>query len=251
MSAIVRSFDARKKGGQPLSIVRLGTADEGARHFHHLASHDMQEHLRMVLAFNRVLAEEYGPKLDNRARHCLSLSLEAASQMRDLLDDLRAYEKAKGVPSNVLFDAQAELERVRQGLELSIRETGTRIATDRLPRLWGNAVRFRRLMQNLLSNAIKYVPRGTSPAIRIRVADRNEVWRICVADNGIGIDPAHFGSIFQPFRRLHARTRYRGSGLGLTICEQIVTGFGGHIWVKSAPGAGASFFFTVPKTGAQ
>jgi two-component system, LuxR family, sensor kinase FixL len=217
-------------------------------HFSHVASHDMQEHLRMVLAFNGLLVDQYGPGLDDKARQYLSLSLHAAQQMRELVDDLVEYDRAGEQMQNAgPFDAQAEIEAVLEGLKDSIQVTDADISVDPLPYLPGNPVRFRRLMQNLLVNAIKYVAPRTRPQVHVRVDDSGEFWRFSVSDNGIGIDVAYFGKIFEPFKRLHAKARYVGSGLGLAICEKIVAGFGGRIWVESQLGAGSSFYFTIPK----
>jgi PAS domain S-box-containing protein len=227
---------------------QLLAISEERGHFSHVASHDMQEHLRMVLAFNAMLADEYGPQLDDKARQYLSLSLHAAQQMRELVDDLMEYDRMGGETEHVgPFDAQTEMELVLEGLKDSIQVTDADISVDPLPWLPGNPVRFRRLMQNLLVNAIKYVAPRTRPQVHVAIDDGGECWRFCVRDNGIGIDPAYFGKIFEPFKRLHAKARYVGSGLGLAICEKIVSGFGGRIWVESTPGAGSSFYFTIPK----
>jgi light-regulated signal transduction histidine kinase (bacteriophytochrome) len=216
-------------------------------HFAHVASHDMQEHLRMVLSFGTLLAEEYGPRLDERGRQWLTLSLHAARQLRELLDDMVEYDGMDGGGHAGTFDAMAQMEVVLEGLTQSIQAAGAEIAVAQLPDVPGNPVRFRRLMQNLVGNAVKYVAPQTRPCIRITAEDAAGCWRFCVKDNGIGIEPAYFRKIFEPFERLHSRARYAGTGLGLAICGKIVAGFGGRIWVESAPGAGSSFYFTIPK----
>jgi len=159
------------------------------------------------------------------------------------------YDRLDASSSSRRFDAGAETALVLEGLKDRIAAARAGVAVGGLPKLSGNPVRFRRLMQNLLGNAIKYVPPGVRPEVRVSAEEEGEFWRFCVRDNGLGIDPDHFQRIFEPFKRLHPRARYPGSGLGLAICEKIVAGFGGRIWVESAPGAGAAFCFTIPKKG--
>jgi PAS domain S-box-containing protein len=231
-----------------LLIEQLVASNEERGHFSHVASHDMQEHLRMVLSFSAMLAEEYGDRLDTKGRQYLLLSLQAARQMRELVDDLVAYERLTDETGHDMsFDAGMEVKQVCDVLKDAITASGAQIVQCRLPRLTGSAVRFRRLMQNLLGNALKYMPAERVPRIEIGVQSEGCHWRFCVKDNGIGIEPAYFRKIFEPFKRLHSRNRYQGSGLGLAICEKIVMGFGGRIWVESEPGKGSSFFFTMRK----
>lgn len=229
-------------------IEQLVASNEERGHFSHVASHDMQEHLRMVLSFGAMLADEYGARLDAKGRQYLSLSLEAARQMRELVDDLVEYERLSDETGlDAVFDAAAEMKQVCDVLKDAIAASGAQIAVCRLPKLTGSAVRFRRLMQNLLGNAIKYMPPGRSPVIRVSARPDGCHWRFCVKDNGIGIEAAYQRKIFEPFKRLHSKARYQGTGLGLAICEKIVAGFGGKIWVESEPGKGSSFFFTIRK----
>jgi len=248
---ILHDITERKRGEERRRelIDSLLAANVERGHFSHVASHDIQEHLRMVLSFGSLLSLEYGPRLDDKARQYITLSLRAAQQMRELVDDLVEYDRLDASSSSRRFDAGAETALVLEGLKDRIAAARAGVAVGGLPKLSGNPVRFRRLMQNLLGNAIKYVPPGVRPEVRVSAEEEGEFWRFCVRDNGLGIDPDHFQRIFEPFKRLHPRARYPGSGLGLAICEKIVAGFGGRIWVESAPGAGAAFCFTIPKKG--
>src|SRR5262249_24294915 len=149
-------------------IEQLIASKEERGHFSHVASHDMQEHLRMVLSFSAMLASEYGARLDEKGRQYLSLSLDAARQMRELVDDLVEYEGMRDEGGHdVSLDAGTEMNLVRDVLKAVITASDAKIVVGRLPRLTGSAVRFRRLMQNLLGNAIKYMPQGRAPSIRV------------------------------------------------------------------------------------
>jgi len=232
-----------------LFIEQLTASNEERGHFSYVASHDLQEHLRMVLSFNTLLLEEYGPKLDSQGREYLTLSLNAARHMRELVADLLEYTRLGSDQERERpFDASAEMDLVLESLEALIHDSGAEIDVDPLPFLFGNPVRFRRLLQNLMGNAIKYVPPQVSPRLRITVHHDGDFWKFVVSDNGIGIDRLYFKKIFEPFQRLHGKAQYSGTGLGLTICKKIVAGFGGDIWVESEPGTGSNFCFTVKKS---
>ncbi len=251
---IIHDITERKQSEEQrrLFIEQLIASNEERGHFSHVASHDMQEHLRMVLSFGAMLAEEYGDRLDDKARQYLSISLDAARQMRELVDDLVEYERMTDETSHDTgFSAAAEIRLVQGILKEAIAASGARISVGRLPRLTGSAVRFRRLMQNLLGNAIKYMPPDRVPEIVVGARADGEFWRFSVRDNGIGVEPAYFRTIFEPFKRLHPRGRYQGTGLGLAICEKIVTGFCGKIWVESEPGKGSCFHFTIRRRKAE
>jgi signal transduction histidine kinase len=123
------------------------------------------------------------------------------------------------------------------------------VTSDLLPQIYGNPIRFHRLMQNLIGNALKYVAEDVAPRIHVTAVREGAFWRFSVSDNGIGIDPRHHEQIFEPFKRLHAKDRFRGTGLGLAICRKIVEGFGGVMSVRSNEGQGSTFSFTVKIDG--
>jgi light-regulated signal transduction histidine kinase (bacteriophytochrome) len=171
--------------------------------------------------------------------------------MGDLLDDLVDFGRLGLEPERrSWFLADESLNQVLQNFRDVIRESGAEISQDTLPRVYGNRIRFHRLMQNLVGNALKYVAPGVTPRIHVSAAQDGEFWRFSVTDNGIGIAPRHHEQIFEPFKRLHTRGDYYGTGLGLAICRKIVEGFGGAISVCSAEGEGSTFSFTVRADGA-
>jgi len=227
-------------------IEQLTASNLERSYFGHVASHDLREPLRMVAAFCTLLSKDYGDRLDERGREYLSLAVSAASQMQDLLDDLVDFGRlGLEAERGTWFETSEVLDQALENLHETVRESGACVSHAALPRIFGNAIRFNRLMQNLLGNALKYVAPDVTPVICVSAAREGEFWRFSVADNGIGIDAHHFERIFEPFKRLHGKSRYYGTGLGLSICRKIVEGFGGAIWVDSKPGEGSVFSFTV------
>jgi two-component system sensor kinase FixL len=229
-----------------LLIEQLTASNEERGHFAHVASHDLREPLRMVSAFSRLLAQDYGESLDERGREYLSLVVSATGQMQELLDDLVDFGRLGSEAERASwFSTGDSIALVLETLGDPIKESSATILVDDLPRIHGNPIRFQRLMQNLIGNALKYVAEGIEPRIQVSAAKENGFWRFSVSDNGIGIDAHHHEQIFEPFKRLHGKSRYHGTGLGLAICRKIVAGFGGAIRVSSCPGKGSTFSFTV------
>jgi PAS domain S-box-containing protein len=227
-------------------IEQLTASNEEQTYFASVASHDLREPLRMVTSFCGLLSRGYGERLDERGREFLSLAVAGANQMSLLLDDLVDFgrlglEASRGS----WFSASDVLQRVLETLEEPIRESGALITHDVLPQIYGNPIRFNRLMQNLIGNGLKFVPAGIAPKIRVTASQDGEFWVFSVSDNGIGIAERHHQQIFEPFKRLHAKSVYNGTGLGLAICRKIVEGFGGTISVRSVEGEGSTFSFTV------
>jgi two-component system, LuxR family, sensor kinase FixL len=231
-------------------IEQLTASNLERSYFGHVASHDLREPLRMVAAFCGLLSTDYGDRLDERGREYLSLAVSAAAQMQDLLDDLVEFGRlGLDAERGAWFESDVVLGQVFENLHESIRESGAEITNAGLPRIFGNAIRFNRLMQNLIGNALKYVAPDTVPRIHLSAVQEGPFWRFSVSDNGIGIDARHYDRIFEPFKRLHAKSHYYGTGLGLSICRKIVDGFGGRLWVTSDLGVGSIFSFTVKIQG--
>jgi PAS domain S-box-containing protein len=227
-------------------IEQLTASNVEQTHFASVASHDLREPLRMVSSFCGLLSKGYRECLDERGREFLSLAVAGTTQMSLLLDDLVDFgrlglEASRGS----WFSASDVLQRVLETLDEPIRESGAMITHDVLPQIYGNPIRFNRLMQNLIGNGLKFVPAGIAPKIRVAASQDNEFWVFSVSDNGIGIAERHHQQIFEPFKRLHAKSVYNGTGLGLAICRKIVEGFGGVISVRSVEGEGSTFSFTV------
>lgn len=210
-----------------------------------IAAHDLQEPLRTILTFTDLTDRRFGSTLDPDARDYLLRVAGAASRMRALIEDLLLYARIGQVERQ--FE-RVDLNRVAQeamaNIEPLIIETGARIEMGELPVVMGNEQGLQQLFTNLLSNAMKY-KLADAPYVRVEAQQREREWIIAVADNGKGIDPANHERIFELFRRLEGRD-VSGTGLGLAICARIVDVHGGRIWVRSALGKGATFYFTMP-----
>ena len=212
--------------------------------FAYVASHDLQEPLRMVSSYVQLLRRRYADKLGEDAQDFIEFAVDGAQRMQRLIDDLLAYSRVgtRGGPMEPA-DSGAALLRALGNLEARIEETGADVTHGPLPYVMGDSGQLVQLFQNLISNAIKYSQR--KPRILVEAADAEEGWRFSVADNGIGIEPQYGERIFELFRRLHGRDEYSGTGIGLAICKKIVERHGGAIWVESEPGDGSTFYFTL------
>ena len=227
-------------------VLELGRSNANLERFAYVASHDLQEPLRMVSSFTELLARRYKGKLDADAEEFIHFTLEGARRMRQLIEDLLSYSRmgSKGRRLDPT-DFEKALARALENLRHSIEESGGVVTHDPLPRLVADEAQVVQVFLNLVGNAIKF--RGEE-APRVHVsAERNcDEWVFTVHDNGIGVDPRHSERIFIMFQRLHSREKYPGTGIGLAICKKIVEGHGGRIWVESEPGRGARFYFTFP-----
>jgi light-regulated signal transduction histidine kinase (bacteriophytochrome) len=215
--------------------------------FAYVASHDLQEPLRMVASYVQLIEKRYQDKLDSDGREFIEFAVDGAKRMRVLIEDLLAYSRittrAKPFQST---DFEEVLETVTDNLQMVIRESGAQITHSPLPTVSGDVTQLTQLFQNLLSNAIKF-RRDTTPEVHIHAEPQEDYWLISVQDNGIGIEAQHLDRIFLLFQRLHGRGAYPGTGLGLAICRKIVERHGGTIWVESETGSGSKFSFTIPK----
>ncbi|HEX7468097.1 MAG TPA: PAS domain S-box protein [Methanobacterium sp.] len=227
-------------------VSKLKTSNKELEQFAHVASHDLQEPLRMVTSFTQLLERRYKGQLDEDADDYIGFIVEGAQRMKDLIDDLLIFsrlntEKRKLEP--ILMEVA--LDDVLFNLKSSIEENNAIITYDPLPTIIGDISQIRQLFQNLLSNAIKF--HGDEPSeIHISAQNLEKEWLFSVSDNGIGINHNHQKQIFNIFKRLHTRKDYEGTGIGLAICKRIVERHGGRIWVESEEGKGSSFFFTIP-----
>lgn len=212
----------------------------------YVASHDLQEPLRMVASYVQLLEQRYSDRLDADAHEFIGFAVDGVKRMQALIDDLLTYSRlgAKAKPLQPT-DCEAVMTTTLRSLRTTIEASAADIRCGRLPMVLGDAAQLTQLFQNLIANGIKF--RG-EPAPRIDVHAKREgaFWRFEVRDNGIGIAPEYFDRIFVMFQRLHNRSRYPGTGIGLAICKKIIERHGGQIWVESAPGQGARFVFTLP-----
>jgi signal transduction histidine kinase len=227
----------------------LRRANADLEQFAFAASHDLQEPLRMVTSYLRLLSERFEGELDEDGELFIGFALDGAERMKQLLDDLLAYCRlGQGGLSLDAVDLCGVVDQVSANLAVAIQESGARVDRDRLPVVLGNRSQLVQLMQNLVANAIKF--RGdATPDVHVGVKSDDDAWTFTVRDNGIGMDPAAAERIFQIFQRLHSREEYPGTGIGLTIAKKIVEQHGGTIWVESTPGAGTTFYFTLPIEG--
>lgn len=225
----------------------LERANEELKRFAYVSSHDMKEPLRMVVLYNQLLARRYKGRLGADADDYIRFSVEAAKRMTALIEGILSLTSLDSEPPpNSPTDLNAVVREVTENLKAKILETGARVDFDSLPRLPIARAHAIQLFQNLLSNALNYSKPAIPPEVSIRARNDGREWIISVTDNGIGIAPEYFEKIFLMFQRLHTREAFPGSGIGLATCKKIVEGFGGRIWVESAPGQGATFFFTSP-----
>lgn len=228
------------------SVAELGRSNVDLQQFAYVASHDLQEPLRMVSSYTQLLAKRYRGQLDADADEFIAYAVDGATRMQKLIQDLLAY-------SRVSTDSQpfeptpmgAVLSYAMDNLLSAIKESRAVITHDRLPTVRGDAKQLAQVFQNLLSNAIKFHG-DQPPRIHISAQRREQEWLFSVRDQGIGIDPQFAGRIFVIFQRLHTRTEYPGTGIGLAICKKIIERHGGRMWVESELGKGATFWFSIP-----
>jgi signal transduction histidine kinase len=224
----------------------LRRSNEDLQQFAYVASHDLQEPLRMVSSYTELLKRRYKGRLDADADQFIDYAVDGVKRMNTLIHDLLAYSRAGETPAEKLKQLNPEdtLKTVLENLQVTIDDVEATITYDPLPRVEYDPLRLSQLFQNLLTNAIKY--RGDKkPVVHITAHNSNAETVFSVIDNGIGIDPRHTEEIFGIFKRLHGR-EYEGTGIGLAMCKKIVERYGGRIWVESRPGEGSTFSFSIP-----
>jgi signal transduction histidine kinase len=228
-------------------IEDLKRSNEELQQFAYVASHDLQEPLRMVASYTQLLAERYKDRLDDKAHKYIEYAVDGAVRMQLLINDLLAYSRI-GTRGKLLepVDAHAALEEAIHNLKLNIDEAQAVITNDKLPKVRADASQLAQLFQNLISNSVKFRKKERLH-IHISARDEGREWLFSVRDNGIGIDEQYADKIFVIFQRLHTKEEYPGSGIGLAICKKIVERHGGKIWFESEPGKGSTFFFSIPK----
>lgn len=225
----------------------LARSNRDLEQFAYVASHDLQEPLRMVSSYTQLLERRYKGRLDADADEFIHYAVDGAQRMRRLIDDLLAYSRLTTRPAQFRpTPLDRVLTDVRAALHLAILESGADIESGPLPTVQADSVQMQQLFQNLLSNAIKY--RGSHPPrIAISAEESGDAWTFSVTDNGIGIESQYLERVFDIFQRLHGVGEYPGTGIGLALCKKIVERHGGRIWVTSQPGQGSTFHFTLRK----
>jgi signal transduction histidine kinase len=240
--------EERKRGQASLAqkVEELARSNRDLEQFAYVASHDLQEPLRMVAAYTQLLAERYRGKLDDQADKYIHYAVDGATRMQSLIQDLLAFSRVGRQETAVKgTDCNEIVELAVDNLRTAIQESGAVVTHGPLPVLMANSSQQQQVFQNLVGNAIKFRD-GKPPVIHISVEKRETEWMFSVADNGIGISAEHAESVFIIFNRLHTRAEYPGNGMGLAICKKIVEQHGGKIQAMPHEGGGTVFTFTLP-----
>ncbi|MFJ1269460.1 PAS domain S-box protein [Legionella lytica] len=247
--SLVQNISYRKKAeaANKKLLQALESSNAELERFAYVASHDLQEPIRMINSFGELLLTEKQDKLDDEGKEYLKIMTDAGLRMRAVINDLLAYSRVHEDAKNASFDGESALKSALENIKALIEEQKAQITHDPIPLLYGNPMQIMRVLQNLLTNAIKYQPPGNIPMIHIGVEDADPYWKITVQDNGLGIDEQFIKEIFEPFKRLHAWDSIKGSGLGLSICKKIAEHHNGSLSVASRVGFGSKFTLTLPK----
>jgi light-regulated signal transduction histidine kinase (bacteriophytochrome) len=245
---IVRDVTERRQAEEVLRVKteELARSNRDLEQFAYVASHDLQEPLRMVTSYVQLLARRYNGKLDSEADEFINFAMDGSIRMRKLINDLLTYSRVKTKGKALEpTDCESVLSQSLDNLKVAIEENGALVTHDSLPTVMADNPQLVELFQNLIGNAIKF--RGSEPPrIHVSAGRNGKGWIFSVRDNGIGIAPEYSKRIFIIFQRLHSREKYAGTGIGLAICQKIVERHGGRIWVESEAGKGATFYFTLP-----
>jgi PAS domain S-box-containing protein len=236
-----RAEEALKKTAEDLA-----RSNTELQQFAYVASHDLQEPLRAVAGCVDLLRQRYEGRFEGPADQLMEHAVDGAMRMQTLISDLLAYSRldTRG-GSFQLFDSGNAFQAALSNLQVSIEERNAQITHDPLPTVFADETQLTQLFQNLIGNALKF--HGERPlTVHTSVERRVNEWVFSVSDNGIGIEPDYYDRIFQIFQRLHTQREYPGTGIGLAVCKKIVDRHGGRMWVKSAPGVGSTFYFTLP-----
>ncbi len=248
VTAAIRDISVRQAAEADLlqKIDELNVSNEELGKFAYIASHDLQEPLRMVASYTQLLSRRYKGKLDAEADEFIAFAVDGANRMQRLIQDLLSYSRV-GTKGQELLDTSSEeaLQRALVNLRSAIEESGALVTHDPLPTVLADGTQLIQLFQNLIGNAIKYQKPGV-PRVHISaVRNGAKQWTFSVKDNGLGIEPQYFEKIFGMFQRLHKREEFAGTGIGLAICKKIAERHGGNISVQSEPGQGSTFSFAL------
>jgi PAS domain S-box-containing protein len=224
----------------------LARSNSELEQFTHVASHDLQEPLRMVSSYTQLLARRYSGRLDEDADEFIAYAVDGANRMQGLIEDLLAYARV-GSRGRELepVDLQAIVTQLLESMSATLADSGGRVQVGELPMVMADPTQIRQLFQNLIGNAVKY-RRDEPLLVEVSAELQDGDWTFRVRDNGIGFESQYAEQVFSMFKRLHTRVEYEGTGIGLAICKKIVDRHGGNIWAESEPGQGSTFAFTIP-----
>jgi PAS domain S-box-containing protein len=251
---ITRDITERRQAEEALmkTMAELKRSNEELGQFAYVASHDLQEPLRMVASYTQLLAQRYKGHLDSDADEFIGYAVDGCNRMQRLIQDLLSYSRA-GTNIGTLRKIPVEkaLEEAMANLQVTIKESGAVVTHDSLPVIVTDDAQLVQLFQNLIGNAIKYHGAET-PRVHVSATDNaGQEWIFSVRDNGLGIEPRYFERIFILFQRLHGQTEFEGTGIGLAMCKKIVDRLGGRIWVESQLNLGSTFLFALPTGGSK
>jgi PAS domain S-box-containing protein len=250
---IMRDITARKLAEELLAkkTEELQRSNQELEQFAYVASHDLQEPLRMITSYIQLLAKRYQGKLDKDADEFIGFAVDGATRMQRLISDLLVYSRV-GTRGKAFepTDSYQALAAALDNLQLAVEDCGATVTHDKLPTVMADSSQLTQLFQNLIGNAIKFHGEE-KPLVHVSAQQRANEWLFSVHDNGIGIAPENFERIFVIFQRLHSRSEYPGTGIGLAVCKRIVERHGGKIWLESELGKGTQFFFTLPNDQVQ
>jgi PAS domain S-box-containing protein len=254
VTTAIRDITTRKRAEADLlnKVEALKRSNEELGNFAYIASHDLQEPLRMVASYTQLLARRYKGRLDSDADEFIAFAIDGASRMQLLIRDLLSYSRVQTTGKDLLNTSSEEaLDQAQRNLRGALEDSGAVITHDPLPHVLADEMQLVQLFQNLVGNAVKY-RRSEQALVHISVRSRDDQrWTFSVRDNGLGIDGQYFDRIFGMFQRLHKREEFEGTGIGLAICKKIVERHGGRIMVESTVGRGSRFSFDLAATGAK
>ncbi len=225
---------------------QLVQSNKELENFAFIASHDLQEPLRIISNYSGLIQKKYKGALDPEADKYLELLMAATGRMRVLINDILDYSRIGHLRVLQTIDCNKLIQEVISDMDISLKENNTKISIQMLPVLHGYSD-LKSLFQNLISNASKFKKPGVQPLIKISAEEKDDQWVFAVSDNGIGIEKVYFNQIFTIFQKLHSIKEFAGTGIGLAHCKKIVEMHGGEIWVESEPGIGTSFYFSISK----
>jgi PAS domain S-box-containing protein len=253
VKGIVQDITERKNVEEvlKLKLKELSRSNEELEQFAYVSSHDLQEPLWMITGYLQLLQRRYQGEFDDKADKYIHFAVDGAFRMQNLINDLLEFSRVTTTTREPEFtDCELILNQVLSNLELFIKENNAAVSREPLPVVMADSIQLVQVFQNLIINGIKFQS-GDAPKIHISAEKKANEWVFSVQDNGIGIDPQYFKTIFEIFKRLHKREEYSGTGIGLSICKKIVERRGGRIWVKSELGKGSTFYFTLPINPAE